>query len=140
MSCAEWGSCSMAMLDRELDNDQVTRVHRDGVARINLPSQWSQGGRSDGFEDVMSSRHHLSSRQGTSASAAGCRRGGAKRTAYAFQIDPGARRAAGPFLSTDRGACGDPDWEADVAAHAGTAVVIGGLDKIPRTARKRSGA
>jgi hypothetical protein len=32
MSCAEWGSCSMAMLDRELDNDQVTRVHRDGVA------------------------------------------------------------------------------------------------------------
>ena len=85
----------------------------------------------------MFSRHHLSSRQGTSASAAGCRRGGAKRTAYAFQIDPGARRAAGPFLSTDRGACGDPDWEANVAAHAGRAAVRGGVDKIPREERNR---
>ena len=63
--------------------------------------------------------------------------GGAKWTAFAFQISLGARRGAGPFLSTDRGACGDPDWEADVAAHAGRAVVRGGVDKIPREERNR---
>jgi hypothetical protein len=56
----------------------------------------------------MFSRHDLPSRQGTSASAAGCRQGGAKRTAFALEINLGARRAARPFLSTDRGARGDP--------------------------------
>jgi hypothetical protein len=69
--------------------------------------------------------------------AAGCRRDGARRTAFAFQTNLGARRAAGPFLSTDRGACGNPDWEADVAAHAGRAAVRGGVEKIPREARNR---
>jgi hypothetical protein len=84
----------------------------------------------------MFSRHHISSRQGTSGPA-GCRRGGAMQTAFAFQINLGARRAAGAFLSTDRGACGDPDWEADVAAHAGRAAVRGGVEKIPRKERNR---
>jgi len=85
----------------------------------------------------MFSRHHLSSRQGTSAPAAGCHRGGAELTALAIPIDLGARRDAGPFLTTSRGACGDPDWEADVAAHAGRATVRGGADKIPREERNR---
>jgi hypothetical protein len=85
----------------------------------------------------MFSRHHISSRQGASGLAAGCRRGGARQTAFAFQINLGARRAAGAFLSTDRGACGDPDWEADVAAHAGRAAVRGGVEKIPRKERNR---
>jgi len=84
----------------------------------------------------MFSRHHISSRQGTSGPA-GCRRGGAMQTAFAFQINLGARRAAGAFLSTDRGACGGPDWEADVAAHAGRAAVRGGVEKIPRKERNR---
>ena len=39
----------------------------------------------------MFSRHHISSRQGTSGPA-GCRRGGAMQTAFAFQINLGARR------------------------------------------------
>jgi hypothetical protein len=41
------------------------------------------------FEDVMFSLHHLSSRQGTSAPAAGCHRGGAQLTALAIPIDLG---------------------------------------------------
>ena len=85
----------------------------------------------------MFSRHDFFSRQGTSASAAGCRRNGAGRTAFAFQINLGARGDAGSFLSADRGACGDPDWEADVVAHAGRAAVRGGVDKIPREERNR---
>ena len=85
----------------------------------------------------MFSRHDFFSRQGTSASAAGCRRNGAGRTAFAFQINLGARGDAGSFLSADRGACGDPDWEADVAAHTGRAAVRGGVDKIPREERNR---
>ena len=48
----------------------------------------------------MFSRHHLSSRQETSAPAAGCHRGAAEVTALAIPIDLGARRDAGPFLST----------------------------------------
>jgi hypothetical protein len=31
----------------------------------------------------------------------------------------------------------DPDWEADVAAHAGRAAVRGGVEKIPRKERNR---
>jgi hypothetical protein len=85
----------------------------------------------------MFSRHDLPSRQGTSASAAGCRQGGAKRTAFALEINLGARRAARRFLSTDRGPRGDPDWESNVAAHAGRAAVRGGVDKIPREERNR---
>jgi len=89
------------------------------------------------FEDVMFSRHHLSSRQGTSAPDAGCHRGGAQLTALAIPIDLGARRDAGPFLSTARGAGGDPDWEPEVAGHAGRASVRGGVDKIPTEERNR---
>jgi len=62
----------------------------------------------------MFSRCHLFSRPRIAASAAGCRRGGAELTVFAFQINLGARGDAGPLLSTDRGACGDSDWEADV--------------------------
>ena len=85
----------------------------------------------------MFSRHEFFSRQGTSASAAGCRRNGAGRIAFAFQIDLGARGDAGSFLSADRGACGDPDWEADVAAHAGTAAARDSAGKIPIEERNR---
>jgi hypothetical protein len=85
----------------------------------------------------MFSRHEFFSRQGTSASAAGCRRNGAGRTAFAFQINLGARGDAGSFLSADRGACGDPDWKADVAAHAGTAAARDSAGKIPREERNR---
>jgi len=85
----------------------------------------------------MFSCHRLSSRQGTSASAAGCRRDDAELTAFAFQINLGARGDAGSFLSTDCGACGDPDLEADVGAHAGRTAVRGGVDKIPREERNR---
>jgi len=82
----------------------------------------------------MFSRHHLSSRQGTSAPAAGCHRGGAQLTAFAIPIDLGARRDAGPFLSTARGA---PDWEADVAAYADRAAARDSVDKAPRRERNR---
>ena len=85
----------------------------------------------------MFSRHHLSSRQGTSAPAGGCHRGGAQLTALAIPIDLGARRDAGPFLSTARGAYGDPDWEADVAAYAGRASARDNVDKTPRRERNR---
>ena len=85
----------------------------------------------------MFSRHDFFSRQGTSASAAGCRRNGAGRTAFAFQINLDARGDAGSFLSADRGACGDPDWKADVAAHAGTAAARDSAGKIPREERNR---
>jgi hypothetical protein len=85
----------------------------------------------------MFSRHHLSSRQGTPAPAAGCHRGGAELTALAIPIDLGARRDAGPFLSTARGAYGDPDWEADVASLIRTAAARDRAGKIPREERNR---
>jgi hypothetical protein len=52
----------------------------------------------------MFSSYHLFSRPRISASAAGCRRGGAELTVFSFQINLGARGDAGPFLTTDRGA------------------------------------
>jgi len=86
----------------------------------------------------MFSRCHLFSRPRIAASAAGCRRGGAELTVFAFQINLGARGDAGPFLTTDRGASGDSDWEADVeGCHARRAVVRGGVDKVPREERNR---
>jgi len=63
----------------------------------------------------MFSNYHLFSRPRIAASAAGCRRAGAELTVFAFRINLGARGDAGPLLSTDPGACGDSDWEADVA-------------------------
>jgi hypothetical protein len=39
----------------------------------------------------------------------------AQLTALGIPIDLGAGRDARPLPSTDRGAYGDPDWEADVA-------------------------
>ncbi len=78
----------------------------------------------------MFSRHHLSSRQGTSAPAAGSHRGGAQLTAFAIPIDLGARRDAGPFLSTARGA---PDWE----ACADRAAARDSVNKAPRRERNR---
>jgi len=59
--------------------------------------------------------------QGISAEAAAFRRGGGQQAALVISRELGAGRDGGPILSTDRGACGDPDWEADVAARAGTA-------------------
>jgi hypothetical protein len=85
----------------------------------------------------MFSRHDFFSRQGTSASAAGL--SSKRRWADCIRVSdkPWRSGRCRSFLSADRGAYGDPDWKADVAAHAGTAAARDSAGKIPREERNR---
>src|SRR5258708_5700916 len=71
----------------------------------------------------MFSRHRLSSRQGTSAPAAGCHRGGAQLTAFAIPIDLGERVITAIRLQTDMSRRA-PRWRGAVTAWMGTGVSL----------------
>jgi len=101
MDYAEWGSCSMSMLVRELWTNQSPAAHRYGAFRIIGRATVSMRGVM--FSRMLCSAATFPAGKGHLPRPLACRRCGAKSGRLCFQITLRSESCRFLFLSTYRG-------------------------------------